>query len=63
MRPRLKSSLLWGAIGVLAFLVLLQGYQLVTGYRYSVGVIAGITIAVAVGATVLAYVGDRMLFE
>jgi hypothetical protein len=29
MDPRLKSSVLWGAVGAMAFLVLVQGYHLV----------------------------------
>ncbi|SIR57186.1 hypothetical protein [Natronorubrum thiooxidans] len=29
LSPRLISALLWGAVGVLAFLVLVQGYALV----------------------------------
>lgn len=31
MRSRVKSALLWGAVGALAFLVAVQGYQLVVG--------------------------------
>ena len=29
MDPRVKSSVLWGAVGAMAFLVLVQGYHLV----------------------------------
>ncbi|WP_340098814.1 hypothetical protein [Salinibaculum salinum] len=29
MDPRVKSSLLWGLVGAMAFLVLAQGYHLV----------------------------------
>ena len=63
MRPRVKASLLWGAVGVLAFLVLLQGYELWTGYRYSLGVKFGVSVAVAAGATVTSYLADERLFE
>ncbi|WP_238392186.1 hypothetical protein [Halorussus amylolyticus] len=59
----MKASVLWGVIGVLAFLVLLQGYELWTGYRYDLGVKAGVAVGVAVGATGLSYVGDSVLFE
>ncbi|EFW90681.1 hypothetical protein ZOD2009_18345 [Haladaptatus paucihalophilus DX253] len=61
MNPRVKTSLLWGAIGVLSFLVLLQGYELISGYRYSIAVKAGATLVVAVGAPVLSYVGEGVL--
>jgi hypothetical protein len=63
MRPRVKASLLWGAVGVLAFLVLLQGYELWTGYRYSLGIKFSVATVVAVGATVASYLADERLFE
>ncbi|WP_049915061.1 hypothetical protein [Natrialba taiwanensis] len=47
MNPRLKSALLWGAVGAMAFLVLLQGYTLVVEPLVSIG--AGVVIAVCVG--------------
>lgn len=50
-----KSSLLWGVIGGLSFLVLLQGYELLTGTFVTVAVKAGVALAVAVGATVLTH--------
>lgn len=56
MTPGTKSSLLWGVIGALAFLVLLQGYELVTGQRVTIAAKAGVTVAVLVGATALSYV-------
>ena len=31
MSPRTKASLLWGLVGALAFLVLVQGYDLLLG--------------------------------
>ena len=58
MRPRTKASLLWGVIGTLGFLVLLQGYELAAGYRYSLAVKAGATVLVLVGATAVSYVAD-----
>jgi len=56
MHPRTRSSLLWGVVGCLSFLVLLQGYELLAGTRVTLGVKAGVAIAVAVGATALTYV-------
>ncbi|MCO8242440.1 MULTISPECIES: hypothetical protein [unclassified Haladaptatus] len=61
MNPRVKASLLWGVVGALAFLVLLQGYQLVTGYRYSVPMIVGTTLVVAIGAPIFTYIAHGAL--
>ncbi|WP_227352911.1 hypothetical protein [Haladaptatus salinisoli] len=61
MDPRVKSSLLWGVIGVLAFLVLLQGYELYTNYRYPLGVKVGAALVVGIGAPLLTYVADGYL--
>jgi hypothetical protein len=63
MDPRVKASLLWGAIGVLSFLVLLQGYELATGFRYPLTVKVGVTLLVGVGATGLSYAAEPLLFE
>lgn len=63
MRPRAKASLLWGAVGVLAFLVLLQGYELWSGYRYSLAVKFGVAAVVGAGATATSYVAEPRLFE
>lgn len=63
MRPRVKSSLLWGVVGVLAFLVLVQGYELATDYRYALPVKSGTALLVGVGATGLSYVAEPRLFE
>jgi hypothetical protein len=57
MDPRMKASLLWGAIGALSFLVLIQGYELYTGERIAFGlkfVVASCVGALAVGSTYLA---------
>lgn len=56
MDPRTKSSVLWGLVGGLAFLVLLQGYELFAGTLVDLGVKFGVAALVAVGATVLSYV-------
>jgi len=58
---RLKASLLWGVVGGLAFLVLLQGFELLTGQRVSIGVKAGVTLAVLVAATGLTYAAHGRL--
>ncbi|USZ66724.1 hypothetical protein NGM10_08200 [Halorussus salilacus] len=63
MNPRTKSSLLWGVVGLLAFLVLLQGYELWSGYRYALGVKGGVALAVGVGATGVSYVAEPVVFE
>ena len=48
MQPRAKTSLLWGAIGTLVFLVLVQGYTLVTSGP-AIGILATLGAAVVVG--------------
>jgi len=62
VRPRVKASVLWGLVGLLAFLVALQGYELATGYRYSVAVKVGTALVVGVGATGLSYLAEGRLF-
>jgi hypothetical protein len=51
MDPRLKASLLWGLVGGLAFLVLVQGYELTAGERVSLTLKAGIAVGVVVVVT------------
>ncbi|SDR35385.1 hypothetical protein [Natronobacterium texcoconense] len=48
MEPRTKSALLWGAVGFMAFLVLVQGYALVV--EPLVTITQGGAVAVLVGA-------------
>ncbi|WP_324664810.1 hypothetical protein [Haloarcula sediminis] len=55
MHPRTRSSLLWGVVGALTFLVLLQGYELLAGQRVTVAAKAGVGLAVLVGATALSH--------
>ncbi|AUV80493.1 hypothetical protein C2R22_01485 [Salinigranum rubrum] len=51
MTPRTKSSLLWGLVGALAFLVLAQGYDLIVGLdvgfaaRFGVAAVVGVAAA------------------
>ncbi len=61
MRPQTKSSLLWGAIGALAFLVLAQGYELLAAP--GIGLLAKLAVAVVVGivATGVSYVFEGWL--
>ena len=56
MNPAHRSSLLWGAVGVLVFLVLLQGYHLWRGEVVNVAVIAGVAGVVFCTTTVSAHV-------
>ncbi|MCL7417793.1 MAG: hypothetical protein M8354_08140 [Halalkalicoccus sp.] len=63
MDPRLKASLLWGAIGALSFLVLVQGYELFTTDRLAFALkfaVAGVVALAAAGST---YLADPLVFE
>ena len=51
MRPVAKSSLLWGVVGTLTFLVGAQGYRLLVG-SLPTGYVGMIAIGLVVGATV-----------
>ena len=56
MNHRLKRSLLWGTIGALSFLVLVQGYELLSNVRLSFALkfaVAGVVAALATGSTYL----------
>ena len=62
MTPRRKSSLLWGLIGTLTFLVFALGYRLVGGtLPVGVGGLAGIALAVGVVVTASAPAVERRL--
>ncbi len=57
MDPRVKASLVWGVIGALSFLVLVQGYELLSADRLPFGLkfaTAGVVGAAATGSTYLA---------
>ncbi|ELZ01641.1 hypothetical protein C482_06302 [Natrialba chahannaoensis JCM 10990] len=56
MNPRTKSALLWGAVGFMAFLVLVQGYALVVEPLVSIGQGFVVAVLVGVGTAVSAYV-------
>ena len=51
IHPRIKATVLWGLVGGLAFLVLVQGYELVGGVRVTALVKAAVALVVA-GATI-----------
>lgn len=55
MDPRLKASLLWGAVGTLSFLVLLQGYHVVAGEFAGFAVLFGVGGVVFLASTVATY--------
>ncbi|MEF8887898.1 MAG: hypothetical protein V5A30_08830 [Haloarculaceae archaeon] len=46
MAVRRKDSLLWGVVGGLTFLVLVQGYELVADGSVALTVKAGVAVAV-----------------
>lgn len=56
MDRRGTDSLLWGLVGALAFLVLLQAYQLATREFVAPFVAVGMAVVVGVVTTVSAYV-------
>ncbi|WP_136717389.1 hypothetical protein [Halorientalis salina] len=55
MGPIRKASLLWGFVGGLSFLVLLQGYELLSTQRVDWLVKFGVALVVVAGATGLSY--------
>ena len=63
MRPRLKASLLWGAVGALSFLVLAQAYTLLAGGSVPFLAKLGVAVFVGIGATGTTYVADGWLAE
>ncbi len=48
-----RTAIVWGAIGGLSFLVILQAYELLTGIRVSITAKFGIAILATLTATVL----------
>ncbi|RQG86989.1 hypothetical protein EA462_15190 [Natrarchaeobius halalkaliphilus] len=55
MNPRLKSALLWGAVGFMAFLVLVQGYALIVEPLVTIVHGTILAVAVAIATTASAY--------
>jgi uncharacterized membrane protein YhhN len=56
MDPRTKSSLLWGLVGALAFLVLAQGWILLGGSLVGPVATFGVSLAVFAAAATAAHV-------
>jgi hypothetical protein len=50
MRPRTKGSLLWGVVGGLAFLALVQGYELLADPVVPAALKAAVAVAVGIAA-------------
>jgi len=59
---RTRSALLWGLVGALTFLVLLQGYRLLVG-TLDIGLPATAGVAVGIGVAVggISYVAEPRL--
>ena len=55
VRPRTKSAVLWGAVGLMSFLVLIQGYAVFVEPVLSLRRAAAIGLVVGAGAGVAAY--------
>ena len=47
-----RYDLVWAGVGALAFLVLIQGYELLAGERIAVGLKVGVALAVGVASAV-----------
>jgi len=62
--PATKSSLLWGVVGGLSFLVLAQGYELLGDLGVGLGPKVAVAVVVAVGAAVATHATrDRLPTE
>ena len=59
--PRLRASALWGLVGGLSFLVLVQGYDLVAGAGVGGLAKAGVALAVAVVAAAVTHLARPRL--
>jgi hypothetical protein len=62
VRPRVRSALLWGAVGFFSFLVLLQGYRLfVAPLSFGITASVGVALGVGVAVTAVTYVTEARL--
>ncbi|WP_053949208.1 hypothetical protein [Halolamina sediminis] len=62
MTPRTKSALLWGAVGLLAFLAAVQGYQLlVAPVPVSIPAIGAVAVGVGLLTAGVAYATEHRL--
>ena len=55
MNPRAKSALLWGAVGLMTFLVLVQGYALFVEPLVSITQGGAVAVLVGVATATSAY--------
>jgi hypothetical protein len=55
MDPAVESSLRWGLVGALSFLVLVQGYQIVVSRFVDIGVLLGVAATVGLCSAVLTH--------
>ncbi len=55
METHLKNSILWGVVGMLSFLVLLQGYHLLAGEFVGFGTMVGVAVLVCILTAVSAH--------
>lgn len=56
MEPTVKASLLWGLVGALTYLVLIQAYHLLGGEFVGIGVMASVAVFVGVLTTITSHV-------
>jgi len=59
--PHVRASLLWGVVGGLAFLVLVQAYHLLGGEFVGIATMGGVAVAVAGVTAVAAHLVRRRL--
>jgi uncharacterized protein YybS (DUF2232 family) len=55
MNPVVRSSLLWGVVSCLSFLVLVQGFELATGTGVTVVAKAAVAVLVGLLGTAVTY--------
>ena len=64
MTPRAKSSLLWGVVGVFAFLAVVQGYDLfVPTFRAPLGLRVVMALVAGAVTAALTYALERRLMR
>ena len=61
MDSETTDTLVWGLVGGLSFLVLLQGYELLTPATVDLSVKAGMTVVVTVTSTATIYIMRRRM--
>ena len=55
MTPRTRGSVLWGVVGALVFLVLVQGYDLAVGLDVGFGARFAVAAVIGIVAAALAH--------